>query len=189
MKDQQRNILSIYEVCRMLIQLTAANCLTTKSLELDTRSLSKPQKDDFQEKHWAQKNLSKFGMEWTISSIRQRTASNRIPVIWTITLKHLRQISLEMKMKPLTNQKYYSWWTGFPDSNAFTINYTTYDEMQIILNLRNNCSSSHNNISVQFLKLVVDQMTSPFVHITKTSIGKEIFPDSWKVTRMCLIQN
>ena len=51
-----------------------------------------------------------------------------------------------------------------PDSNAFTINYTTYDEVQkIILNLRNDCSSDHDDILIKFLKPVVDQITSPIV--------------------------
>ena len=63
-----------------------------------------------------------------------------------------------------------------PDTNAFTMNYTTYDEVQkIILNLRNDCSSGHDNIPVEFLKLVVDQITSPIIHIMSTSIDKEIF--------------
>ena len=62
-----------------------------------------------------------------------------------------------------------------PDSCAFTINCTTYYEVQkIIWNLRNNCSSDHNNVLVKFHKLVVDQI-------------KEIFPDSWKVAGVCLI--
>ena len=53
-----------------------------------------------------------------------------------------------------------------PDFNAFTINYTTYDEVQkLILNLRNDCSSGHDNIAVKFFKPVVDQITSPIVHI------------------------
>ena len=71
-----------------------------------------------------------------------------------------------------------------PDCNAFTINYTTYDEVQnIILNHRNDCSSGHDNIPVKFLKSVVDQITSPIVNIINTSIDKEIFSDSWKVAR------
>ena len=75
-----------------------------------------------------------------------------------------------------------------PDTNAFTMNYTTYDEVQkIILNLRNDCSSGHDNIPVKFFKPVVDQITSPIVHIINTSIDKEIFPDSWKVARVCPI--
>ena len=62
-----------------------------------------------------------------------------------------------------------------PDSCAFTINCTTYYEVQkIIWNLRNNCSSDHNNVLVKFHKPVVDQI-------------KEIFPDSWKVAGVCLI--
>ena len=75
-----------------------------------------------------------------------------------------------------------------PDSNAFTINYTTYDEVQkIILNLRSDSSIGHDNIPLKFLKPVVDQITSPIVHIINTSIGKEIFPDSCKVARVCPI--
>ena len=57
----------------------------------------------------------------------------------------------------------------------------------IIFNLRNDCSSGHDNIPVKFLKPVVDQIASPIVHIINTSIDKEIFPDSWKVLRVCPI--
>ena len=75
-----------------------------------------------------------------------------------------------------------------PDSNAFIINYTIYDEVQkIILNLRKDCSSGHGNIPVKFLKPVVDQITLPIVHIINTSIDKEIFLDSWKVACVCPI--
>ena len=75
-----------------------------------------------------------------------------------------------------------------PDSSAFPINYTTYYEVQkIILNLRNDCSVDHGIIPVTFLKPVVDQITSTIVHIINTSIDKEIFPDSWKVARVCPI--
>ena len=72
-----------------------------------------------------------------------------------------------------------------PDFNAFTINYTTYDEVQvIILNFRNDFFSGHDNIPLKFFKPVVDQITSPIVHIIKASIDKEIFRDSWKVARV-----
>ena len=75
-----------------------------------------------------------------------------------------------------------------PDTNAFTMNYTTYDEVQkIILNLRNDCSSGHDNIPVKFLTPVVDQITPPIVHIINTSVDKETFRESWKVARVCLI--
>ena len=39
----------------------------------------------------SKKSLRKSGMQWTVSLICQRTASNRIHVIWTITLHHLGQ--------------------------------------------------------------------------------------------------
>ena len=75
-----------------------------------------------------------------------------------------------------------------PDFNTFTTNYTTCNEVQkIILNLRNDCSSDHDNIPVKFLKPVVDQITSPIVHIINTSINREIFPYTWKVARVCPI--
>ena len=74
------------------------------------------------------------------------------------------------------------------DSNAFIINYTTYDEVQeIILNFKSDGSSGHDNIPVNFLNPVVDQIISLIVHIINTSIDKEVFPDSWEVTRVCLI--
>ena len=89
---------------------------------------------------------------------------------------------MESKINPSTNQLL----NRFPDSDAFTIKFTTYDEVQkIILNLRNACSSGHDNILAKFSKPVVDQITSPIAHIINTSI--EIFPDSWKVARVCPI--
>ena len=90
--------------------------------------------------------------------------------------------------EPLNESEILQLLNRVPDSNAFTINYTTYDEVQkIILNLRNDCSSGHDNIPVKFFKPVVDQITSPIVHIINTSIDKEIFPDSWKVAHVCPI--
>ena len=75
-----------------------------------------------------------------------------------------------------------------PDSNAFLIKYTTYNETQkIILNLTNDCSSGHDNIHVKFLKPVVDQIPSPVVHIVNTSTDMEIFPYSLKVAHVCPI--
>ena len=106
-----------------------------------------------------------------------------MPVILPITLQHLNQSLWKGKWTP---KRIINATTAgqVPDSIAFTISYNTYDEVQkIILNLRNDCSSGHNNILVKFLKPVVDQITSPIVHIN-TSINKNIFPDSWKVARV-----
>ena len=70
--------------------------------------------------------------------------------------------------------------------NAFVIQHTTYSEVKkIISELRNDCSSGSDNIHVKFLKPVVEEIVSPIVHIINSSIDKEVFPDSWKVARVC----
>ena len=59
--------------------------------------------------------------------------------------------------EPLNESEILQLLNRVPDSNTFTISYTTHDEVQkIILNLRNDCSSGHENIPVKFLKPVVD---------------------------------
>ena len=71
---------------------------------------------------------------------------------------------------------------------AFVIKYTSYNEVRkIILELRNDCSSGYDQIPIKFLKPVVDNITSPIVFIINSSIDKEIFPDSWKIARVCPI--
>ena len=78
--------------------------------------------------------------------------------------------------EPLNESEILQLLNRVPDSKAFTIDYTTYGEVQkIILNLRNDCSSGHDNIPLTFLKPVMDQITSPIVHIINTFIDKEIF--------------
>ena len=90
--------------------------------------------------------------------------------------------------EPLNESEMLQLLNRVPDSKACTINYTTYDEVQkTILNLGNDCSSGHDNIPIKFLKPVVDQITSPIVHIINTSVDKDISPDSWKVARVCPI--
>ena len=75
--------------------------------------------------------------------------------------------------EPLNESEILQLLNRVPDSNTFTISYTTHDEVQkIILNLRNDCSSGHENIPVKFLKPVVDQITSPIAHIIKTYSDK-----------------
>ena len=90
--------------------------------------------------------------------------------------------------EPLNESEILQLLNRVPNSDRFTINYTTCDEVQkIILNLWNDCSSGHNNIPVKFLKPVVDQIASLIVHIINTSIDREVFPDSWKVAGVCPI--
>ena len=43
---------------------------------------------------------------------------------------------------------------------------------KIITNLKNDCSSGHDNIPVRYLKPVAEYITSPMVHIINTSIDQ-----------------
>ena len=73
--------------------------------------------------------------------------------------------------------------------NAFVIQHTTYTEVKnIISELRNDCSSGFDNIPLKFLNPVAKKIASPIVHIINSSIDKEIFPNSWKVARVCPVQ-
>ena len=63
--------------------------------------------------------------------------------------------------------------------NTFVKQHTMYTEVKnIIPELRNDCSNGFDNILVKFLKPVVEEIASPIVHITNSSIDKEILPDS-----------
>ena len=81
--------------------------------------------------------------------------------------------------EPLNESEILQLLNRVPDSNTFTINYTTYNEVQkIILNLRNDCSSGHDNIPGKFLEPVVDQITLLIVHII--SILPYFIQSIWK---------
>ena len=43
------------------------------------------------------------------------------------------------------------------------------------------------NIPVNLIKPVAEDITSPVVNIINSSIDKEIFPDIWRVTRVCRV--
>ena len=69
---------------------------------------------------------------------------------------------------------------------AFVIKHTTFNEVsKFISELRNDFSSSFDNIPVKLIRPVAEDITSPIVNIISSSIDKEIFPDSWKVARVC----
>ena len=58
---------------------------------------------------------------------------------------------------------------------------------KLISKLRNDCSIGFDNIPVKPIKPVTEDITSSTVNIINSSIDKEIFLDSWKVTRVCLV--
>ena len=80
---------------------------------------------------------------------------------------------------------------NLPDENydlSFHLNQANYNEVyKIITNLKNDCSSRHDNTPARYLKPVAEYTTLPMVHIINTSIAQEIFPKEWKISRVCPI--
>ena len=69
---------------------------------------------------------------------------------------------------------------------VFRMKHTNYQEVRKIINgLRNDCSSGFDRIPVKFIKAASDYITSPLVHIVNSSIDHEMFPDMWKIGRIC----
>ena len=58
------------------------------------------------------------------------------------------------------------------------------DTKKAILGLRNDCSTGPDNVPSKFLKLCVDEITSPICHIINTSIKERIFPQQWKISKI-----
>ena len=69
--------------------------------------------------------------------------------------------------------------------NEFHINETTYgDVRKAIQSIRADCSTGYDNIPAKYLKMCIDDITSPICHIVNSSIKHNIFPSQWKVSRI-----
>lgn len=53
--------------------------------------------------------------------------------------------------------------------------------------IKNDCSSGFDGIPVRYLKPVVDHLASPLSYIINNAIDKNIFPEQWKIARICPI--
>ena len=104
---------------------------------------------------------------------------------------YFSNLAANLTNKESTKSNLTSLLNNLPDENydqSFHLNHTNYNEVyKIITNLKNDCSSGHDNIPVRYLKPVAEYITSPMVHIINTSIDQEIFPKQWKISRVCLI--
>ena len=104
---------------------------------------------------------------------------------------YFSNLAANLTYKENTKSKLTSLLNDLPDENddqSFHLNHTNYNEVyKIITNLKNDCSSGHDNIPVRYLKPVAEYITSPMVHIINTSIDQEIFPKQWKISRVCPI--
>ena len=71
-----------------------------------------------------------------------------------------------------------------PDS--FDLRHATYDEVRKSINLlRSDCSTGYDNIPTKYIKPVSEYLISPLTHIINTCIEQSIFPDDWKISRIC----
>ena len=108
---------------------------------------------------------------------------------WTTILAIFHLANLTNKEN--TESNFTTLLTNLPDENynqSFHLNKTNNNEVyKIITNLRNDCSSGHDNIPVRYLRFAAEYITSPMVHIINTSIDQEIFLKQWKVSRDCPI--
>ena len=76
--------------------------------------------------------------------------------------------------------------SGDANPDTFKINQTNYDEVRkILLGTKRDCSTGHDGIPIRYLKPVVDDVTSPLVHIINTCINNSVFPQTWKIARVC----
>ena len=72
------------------------------------------------------------------------------------------------------------------EQTTFQIRHTNYYEVKkIILGIKNDCSTGDDSIPIRYLKPVIDEITSPMVHIINNCIDKHVFPTAWKVARVC----
>ena len=72
--------------------------------------------------------------------------------------------------------------------NSFKIEHTNYEQVDKILkSLRNDTSTGFDTIPAKFIKPVRELIASPLTNIINNSIDKSIFPNQWKIARICPI--
>ena len=76
---------------------------------------------------------------------------------------------------------------NLPDhQDNFHLRPATCDEVsKAMLKLRSDCSTGHDNIPSKFIKPVSEYLVSPLTHIINSCIESSIFPDDWKISRIC----
>ena len=75
-----------------------------------------------------------------------------------------------------------------PNITPFKLQKVTYDQVVgEIRSIRNDCSTGADNIPIDIMKLVADIIASPLTTIINNSIEKAVFPDQWKIGKVCPI--
>ena len=157
------------------------NIKNTWKIKNNTRKLLKIKRIHFFVKRCHQKIPKPYGILLIAYSINNRKES----------YNYFSNLTAYLTNKENTKSNLTSLLNNLPDENydqSFHLNHTNYNEVyKIITNLKNDCSSGHDNIPVRYLKPVAEYITSPMVHIINTSIDQEIFPKQWKISRVCPI--
>jgi hypothetical protein len=93
--------------------------------------------------------------------------------------------------KPTSQENLYQLIEDLPPSNNntnFCIEKATYHQvLREIKSLRNDCSTGFDQIPINILKLVAESIASPLTHIINESIKKSVFPEQWKIAKICPI--
>ncbi|CAB3992277.1 Hypothetical predicted protein, partial [Paramuricea clavata] len=73
--------------------------------------------------------------------------------------------------------------------DEFQLRNVTYSEVKMeLLRIRKDCSSGYDNIPMRLIQPVIEDTVSPLTHIINSCIKNNIFPQTWKVSRISPIQ-
>ena len=71
------------------------------------------------------------------------------------------------------------------NDNSFTLSPASYQDVnKAIKSIREDCSTGDDNLPSKYLKLVIEDITSPICHIINECIKRNIFPNQWKISRI-----
>ena len=71
---------------------------------------------------------------------------------------------------------------------SFKLRSVSYKEsLEEVKSIRNDCSTGNDNIPVSLVKLVAENIVSPFPYIINECIRLSVFPTEWKCARISVI--
>ena len=69
--------------------------------------------------------------------------------------------------------------------NQFIVSKVSYEQvLSELKSIRSDCSSGYDNISMTFLKPIIDYIASPLTYIINSAIDELIFPEQWKIAKV-----
>ena len=102
---------------------------------------------------------------------------NRIKVHLSDQNTHFTTLASRLKHKDNEPHDFTDFLNTISEENeleTFKIKHTNYNEVRkIILGIKNDCSTSDEGIPIRYIKLIVDDITSPMVNIINNCIDKK----------------